>query len=71
MQPNVRDRRPLLGVRCIDGLGGILITPNCVRFRPEADIGLSLNIQILIRFEMNWTDVDHESTGGLFLLGPY
>ena len=26
------------GVRCIDGLSGILITPNCVRFRPEADI---------------------------------
>ena len=35
---NVRDQGPLSGVRCIDGLGGILITSNCVRFRPEADL---------------------------------
>jgi hypothetical protein len=37
-------------------------------FGQEADIGFSLNLQMLIRFGMNWTDVAHGITGGLFLV---
>jgi len=65
MRPKVKGRAPQLFTSIKEGLYD---TDRSDRFRPEADIGFSLNIQMLIRFGMNWTDVDHGSTGGLFLV---